>query len=224
MAAEAIIGTIDADIVARYRRVQTGVVCDALGRLGMAGWMDGIHPMQLGAKLAGRARTLRFAPRRGAAKPDVNIYEVIRGLSAGDVLVIATDQSSSWIFGENMAHTSMYQGLAGMVTDSCVRDGAELAELAMPCFARGLATRPPSGLEIVAADIPITCGGAHVQPGDLVVGDADGIVVVPGSHLHEVLVQVEDLDELERQQERAIRDRVPLPELLAVLASKKVKK
>jgi 4-hydroxy-4-methyl-2-oxoglutarate aldolase len=123
-----------------------------------------------------------------------------------------------------MAHTSMYQGLAGMVTDSCVRDGAELAEMAMPCFARGLATRPPAGLEIVAADIPITCGGAHVQPGDLVVGDADGIVVVPGSQLHEVLVQVEDLDELERQQERAIRDRVPLPELLAVLASKKVKK
>jgi 4-hydroxy-4-methyl-2-oxoglutarate aldolase len=212
------------DIVARFKRVQSGVVCDALGRLGIGGWMDDIHPFALNAKLAGRARTLRYAPRRGSEGPTVNIYEVIRSLNPGDVLVIETSRSDSWIFGENMAHTAMYQGLAGIVTDSRARDGAELAALGMPCFARGLATRPPAGIEIVAADVPITCGGAQVRPHDLVVGDADGVVVVPGAMIDAVLVQVEDLDELERQQEAAIRDRVPLPELLAVLAKKKIRK
>ncbi len=212
---------IDPDTVMRYRRVQTGVICDALSRLGLPGAMQQILPFARGAKLAGPARTLRFAPRRGDAKPALNIYEVIRGLDAGDVLVLATDKCDGWIFGENMAHTAMYQGLAGMVTDSFARDSAELAEMAMPCFARGAATYPPPPLDIVAADVPITCGGAYVRPGDMVVGDADGIIVVPRSHLQEVLVQVEDIDELEREQERAIRDRVPLPELMAVLARKK---
>ena len=220
----AILQTIDADTLARFGRVQTGVVCDALGRLGFGGCMRGIHPLRPRAKMVGRARTLRYGPRRAAEKPAVNIYEVIRGLAAGDVLVIGTDQHDSWIFGENMAHTAMYQGLAGMITDSCARDGAELAELEMPCFARGLATFPPGGIEIVAADIPITCAGAQVAAGDLVVGDADGIVVVPGNRIAEVLVQVEDLDELEREQERAIRDRLPLLELLAVIAKKKIVK
>ncbi len=212
---------IDRDIVARYRRVQTGVVCDALSRLGLPGTMHNINPFARGAKLAGPARTLRFAPRRGNALPALNIYEVIRGLDAGDVLVLGTDECDGWIFGENMAHTAMYQGLAGMVTDSFARDSAELAEMAMPCFARGATTRPPPPIDIVAADVPITCAGAYVQPGDLVVGDADGIVVVPRSHLEAVLVQVEDIDEVERDQERAIRDRVPLPDLMAVLARKK---
>ncbi len=218
------IPSIDADTASRFGRVQTGVVCDALGRLGLSGWMRGIHPLKHHAKMVGRARTLRYGPKRGADKPAVNIYEVIRSLEAGDVLVIGTDDHKSWIFGENMAHTAMYQGLAGIITDSCARDGAELAELAMPCFARGLATFPPGGIEIVAADISMTCAGAQVAPGDLVVGDADGIVVVPGNRLAEVLVQVEDIDELERQQEQAIKDRLPLPELLAVIAKKKILK
>jgi 4-hydroxy-4-methyl-2-oxoglutarate aldolase len=213
--------TIDPDTVIRYRQVQTGVVCDALSRLGLPGAMRHIRPFASSAKMAGPARTLRFAPRRGNDGPALNIYEVIRGLDAGDVLVLGTDQCDGWIFGENMAHTAMYQGLAGMVTDSYARDSAELAEMQMPCFARGAATYPPPPLDIVAADVPITCGNAYVQPGDLVVGDADGIVVVPRSRLQDVLIQVEDIDELEREQERAIRDRVPMPELLAVLARKK---
>lgn len=215
---------IDADIKARFGKVQTGVVCDALGRLRLGGCMRGVQPLRPAAKMVGRARTLRYGPTRGADKPAVNIYEVIRGLEAGDVLVIGTDQHESWIFGENMAHTAMYQGLAGMVTDSCARDGAELAELEMPCFAQGLATFPPGGIEIVAADIPISCAGAQVSPGDLVVGDTDGIVVVPGNRIADVLIQVEDLDELERQQEQAIKARMPLPELLAVIAKKKIVK
>ena len=212
---------IDPTVRDRFRAVQTGVICDALGRLGLSGFMDEVRPFRRDAKLAGRARTLRYAARRGAAAANLNIYTFIRSFEPGDVLVFGTDRHDGWIYGENMAHAVHYQGGAGIVTDSRARDSAELAELEVACFARGTATRPPGPLEIVAADIPISCGGAQVNPGDLVLGDADGIVVVPAERIADVLVQVEDLDMLERKQEQAIRDRAPLPELLAILARKK---
>ncbi len=212
------------DIVERFRRLPSGIVCDALGRLGLAGWMDGIRPVGPNAKLTGRARTMRYAPQRGAEPAAFNIYAVIRSLDPGDVLVLETGLTDSWIFGENMAHTAMYQGLAGMITDCCARDGAELAAMAIPCFARGLGVRPPGGIEIVGVDVPIRCGGAQVRANDLIVGDADGIVIVPGPRIVDVLLQAEDIEALEKEQENAIRDRVPLPELLAVLAKKKIRK
>jgi regulator of RNase E activity RraA len=205
----------------QFRRVQTGVVCDALGRLGLSGFMDEVRPFRRDVKLAARARTLRFAPRRGATASGINIYVFIRSLGPNDVLVFGTDCFEGWVYGENMAHAVHYQGAAGIVSDSRARDSAELAELEVPCFARGAATRPPGPLEIVAADVPISCGGAQVNPYDLVVGDADGIVVVPGERIAEVMQEVEDIDALEREQERAIRDQVPLPELLAILDRKK---
>ncbi len=212
------------DIVDRFRGLQSGIVCDAMGRLGLTGWMEGIHPLGTHAKMVGRARTMRYAPPRGAERSPFNIYEVIRSLEPGDVLVLETGLAEHWIFGENMAHTAMYQGLAGMITDCCARDGAELAAMDIPCFARGLATRPPGGIEIVGVDVPILCAGAQVRANDLIVGDADGVVVVPGPKIAEVLVQAEDLELLEKEQEIAIRNRVPLPELLAVLGKKKVRK
>ncbi len=207
----------------QYRKVQTGVVCDALGRLGLSGFMDEVRPFRRNAKLSARARTVRFAPTRGTKGSGINIYTFIRTLEPGDVLVFGTDRHDSWIYGENMAHAVQYQGGAGIVTDSRARDSAELAELDVACFARGTATRPP-GIEILAVDIPISCGGTQVNPYDLIVGDADGIVVVPGDRINDVLVQVEDIDNLEREQEQAIHDQVPLPELLAILARKKVRK
>jgi 4-hydroxy-4-methyl-2-oxoglutarate aldolase len=212
------------ETIKRFRGLQSGIVCDALGRLGLSGWMDGIRPLGQNAKLVGRARTLRYAPARGAEPATFNIYAVIRSLEPGDVLVLETGLTDSWIFGENMAHTAMYQGLTGMITDCCARDGAELATMAISCFARGLATRPPGGIEIVGFDEPIRCGGAQVRANDLIVGDADGVVVVPHSKIDDVLVQAEDLEALEKEQEIAIRDRVLLPELLTVLAKKKIRK
>ena len=212
---------IPADIVERFKRVQTGVVCDALVRLGLDGWMDGLYPAKFGAKMAGRARTLQFGRPEGASS-GFNVYQIIRSLDPGDVLVFSTGGASSWIFGENMAHAAMYQCAAGMVTDSRSRDGAELAELAIPCFSAGRAVRPPAGLQIVAVDVPVTCAGANVAPGDLIVGDTDGVLAVAGDRLADVLFQVEDIDALERMQEQAIRDRVPFPELLGVLQKKKV--
>lgn len=207
--------------VSLFASVQSGVVCDAMGRLGIGGFMDGVRPLRGSVRIAGPARTLMYRPKRGVGGGGLNIYALIAECRPGEVLVLGTDRSESWLFGENVAHAALYQGLAAIVTDGMVRDSAELAELEIACFARGAATRPPSGLELAAFDAPISCGGAQVRPGDLIVGDSDGIVVVPAERAGEVAVQVEDLDELERQQEKAIADRLPLPQLMEILARKK---
>ncbi len=205
------------------KTLPSGIVCDALGRLGLSGFTDGLYPIRSDTKMAGRVRTVQFAPRRGAEKSDFNIYRFIRSLDKGDILVIATDCSNSWIYGENMAHEAQYHGLAGIVADCMARDGQELAGLDIPCYARGLAVRPPA-FEFVATDVPVSLAGAQVYPGDVMVGDADGIVVVPGALLADVVYQARDLFDLESQQEKAIRDRIPLDDLLEVMAKKRIAK
>jgi regulator of RNase E activity RraA len=216
--------TISEETRRRFAAVQSGVVCDALGRLGLAGFMDGIHPIRSESTLSGRARTVRFGAKRGTAKPQFNVYSIMRELSPGDVLVIGTDGCESWIFGENVANAARHAQLAGIVTDARARDGALLAAHPLPAFSAGLAVRPPNGIEIIAFDVPISMAGAQVLPNDLIVGDVDGIVVVPGDRIDDVLVQVEDLAQLEIQQGDAIARGAPLPELMAILGKKKTSK
>ena len=114
---------ISQEIGRRFAAVQSGVVCDALGRLGLAGFMDGIHPIRPETTLVGRARTVRFAAKRGTAKPDFNVYSIMRELAPGDVLVIGTEGCESWIFGENVANAALHAQLGGIVTDARARDG-----------------------------------------------------------------------------------------------------
>ncbi len=213
----------DAATIAFLKTLPSGIVCDALGRLGLSGFTDGLYPIRNDTKMAGRARTVQFAPRRGVGNADFNIYRYIRSLDKGDILVIATDCSNSWIYGENMAHEAHYHGLAGIVADCMARDGQELESMNIPCYARGLAVRPPA-FQFVATDVPVSLAGAQVHPGDMMVGDADGIVVVPSARLADVVYQARDLLDLESQQEKAIRDRIPLDDLLAVMGKKRIVK
>src|SRR5262249_54160069 len=153
-----------------------------------------------------------WAPKRNAGIAPMTIYEFIRTCSAGQILVMETGGPDGWIMGENMAHHGQYQGLGAMVTDSKVRDFAEIAELPMPVFSRGAAIRRAE-IELVGLNVPITCGGAQVVPGDLLVGDADGIAVIPAAHIARVVRQAEEIGKVEAEQEKAIRDGLPMPEL-----------
>ena len=213
------------ELLARYRSAPTGLVCDSLGRLGLAGFMDDVLPLDPGWRISGRIRTVSFAPRGGIRRTSHSIYSIAREFDAGDVLVIGTGGTRSWILGENVAHMALYQRLAGIVTDGRVRDGGELRELAFPVFSRGLAVRPPSpDIELVDWDVPIACGGAQVRPGDLLVGDGDGVVVVPGEAAEAVTIELDDLAALELEQGRAIEARASIPVLQEILARKKQRK
>lgn len=201
----------------------TGFVVDALARMGASGWVQGVLPRSRQAKFTGRARTLRFAPAGEVREPvRKSMYEIMRSLAPGEVLVVATGGADCWFMGENMVHEALYSGLGAIVTDGRVRDSAELLEIALPVFSGGVSVVPPlDRFAMAELDGAVTLGGATVRPGDVVHGDADGVVVVAKALLPEVERHVADLADLEAAQERAIRDRAPLADLQEILARKK---
>jgi len=214
------------DVISELKKVPTGFVTDAMVRLGLSGWSEGVAPLSPTARrFAGRAVTLRYGPKRGSGATMPNQYEIIRDARPGDVLVVAAQGTPCWLLGENVCHEAMYSGIAAIIVDGCVRDADEIAELPMPVFARGAGIRPFSThLELTAVNEPVEFAGAQIRPGDIVVGDGDGIVVVPPERAEDVLFQVRDIAELEKEQEEAIKRRAPMSELNPILARKKTPK
>lgn len=210
-----------ASAIRKIKKMPSGFITDSLSRLGIGGWMDEVLPVQTRGRFVGPAVTLRWAPARNAGTASMNIYDFIRICQPGQVLVMETGVANGWIMGENMAHHGQYQGLAAMVTDSNVRDYLEIAAMKIPVFSRGPAIRR-APVELVGLNVPVTCGGAQVAPGDLVVGDADGIAVIPAARIADVLYQVEDIAKLEAEQEKAIRAGVSMDKLNAIIAKKKI--
>jgi len=201
----------------------TGYVVDALARMGRKGWIADLLPRSSTVKFTGHARTLRYAAPGEAADPvRTNMYAVMRSLEAGEVLVVATGGAPCWFMGENMIHEALYSGLGAVVTDGRIRDSAEIRDIAVPVFSAGISVVPPLEAYVIAElDGPVSVGGARIARGDILHGDADGVVTVARELQEEVERIVAELAEVEATQERAIRERVPLAQLQEILALKK---
>jgi 5-oxopent-3-ene-1,2,5-tricarboxylate decarboxylase/2-hydroxyhepta-2,4-diene-1,7-dioate isomerase len=161
-------------------------------------FIDGVRPLAPGMRLAGPARTLRFVPfrpdlfaeRGGGFNPQKQAFDSV---GPGEVLVIeARGLPEAGTLGDILAHRARHRGAAGVVSDGGVRDSQAVAATGLPVFAHG---PHPSvlGRRHVPweTDVVIACGGAAVIPGDFVVGDADGVVVVPAAFVDEVLTEAE---------------------------------
>jgi 4-hydroxy-4-methyl-2-oxoglutarate aldolase len=213
---------IESKALERLRSVESGMISDCMMRLGLSGWMDGLRPVQSGERRAvGRARTLLFGPKRGEGGWPRSMYATIASLERDDVLVMASGTATENLMGDNMATMAQLQGLAAVVTDSPVRDTSGIGKLQMPVCARGPAVRLPLNLEPVALDVPVTCAGAQVRPGDVVVGSEDGVLVVPASRIRDVLYQLEDVERIEAELQQAIVTRTSIEQIEAILKRKK---
>lgn len=161
----------------------TGNVCDAQGRNGHMA--PEILPLYAGARVLGPACTVLATPRDNLA-----VHRAIELAKPGDVLVVAMGGCvTAGFFGGIMASASVARGLAGLVTDGACRDSDEFPELGFPVFAAG---RSPGGTakdEPGYVNVPILCGGVLVRPGDLVFGDADGVVVTAAARVDEVIAR-----------------------------------
>ncbi|WP_426955664.1 RraA family protein [Muricoccus radiodurans] len=216
-------GTDDPTAFGRLRQAGSGVISDCMMRLGLHGWMDGLHPVGGGERFAvGRARTLLFGPKRGEGGWSKTMYATIAGLSAGEILVFGTGATKENLMGDNMASFASRHRLAAMVTDSTVRDSAGIAALPMPVYSAGTAVRLPMNIEPVALDVPLNCGGAQVRPGDVVVANEDGVLIIPAARLADVLHQAEDVLVIETALQAAIAGGAPLAEIEALVKRKKV--
>lgn len=195
-----------AETVAQFRDVETGPVGDALGR--SAAMDAAIKPVVAGARVVGTAVTVRTRPCDNLA-----IYKGLDVAGPGDVLVVAVKgYPTHSVWGDLTSEIARTKGLAGMVTDGMVRDVAGLTSVGLPVFARGLTPNSPQKDGPGEINVPVVCGGVIVNPGDIVVGDADGVVVVPKDRAAEVLGQVKAIYEKEEKVRASIRANGGLPD------------
>ncbi len=167
-----------------------------------------IRPLVKGMRASGRAATVGFGPvDQDTDTPYDGVIAFIDGLERGAVVVAGTGPSERAAFwGELFSAAALGRGAAGLVCDGYIRDTPGIEELGFPAFAPG--SRPidmRARMEVTAHDVPLECGGVTVAPGDLVLADDDGVVVVP----QEVEAEV-----LERAREKADRESTVYGELL----------
>ena len=179
---------------AGWDQLFAAVLSDALDAVGITdqAMQPRIRPLDDSLKLCGRARTGLYA-EAGHVAPGVNPYEleiaIVDDLRPGDVAVFACGGSSRIApWGSLLSTATRARGAAGCVTDGFVRDTLEIRALRLPVYHAGIAPLDSKGRgQIVATDVPVLCGGVRVAPGDLVFGDADGLVVIPQAVEAEVL-------------------------------------
>jgi regulator of RNase E activity RraA len=174
--------------------------------------IDGVAPLRpTSTNMVGVAHTLRFLPLREDLFQQVGggmnaQKRAIEELRPGHVLVMdARRDPSAGTIGDILALRAAKLGAAGIVTDGAVRDSAAVAELGLPVYAAG-AHPSVLGRRHVPWDtgVPIACGGALVQPGDLIVGDADGVLIVPPGLTAELIAACRE----QERQERFITEQV----------------
>jgi 4-hydroxy-4-methyl-2-oxoglutarate aldolase len=145
-----------------------------------------IRPVWRGARLAGRAYTVRTPPGEF-----LSVREAGERAPGGAVLVVdGGGDLRHALWGDKMSQLALDRGLAGLVVDGAVRDVDGIDVLGFPVFAAGSVPTPPTREEQGELEVPIVCGGLEVRPGDLVYGDADGVVVVPYERHGEIVARV----------------------------------
>ncbi|CAG9180140.1 RraA family protein [Cupriavidus pampae] len=171
-----------ADIVDAFRTMPVAAIGDAMSRnVGTYGLRQ--YHARLDTVLCGPAVTVRVRPG-----DNLMIHKALMMVQPGDVLVIdgGADVTQALV-GGLMRTTCIAKQLGGLVIDGAVRDLLEWAEEGMPIFARGHTHRGPSKDGPGEINIPISCAGMAVLPGDLIIGDADGVIAVPAAEAEDVL-------------------------------------
>ena len=187
----------DDGIVEAFRGKASSNVADAMGRFH---FMDSGIANRTGFPLCGVAVTV-------SARPGDNlmVHKALEVARPGDIVVVSTNgNTTSAVFGELMGHTAVAAGVGGMVVDGAIRDVDGLVALGLPAFSRVV---NPGGCDKDGPgeiNVPISCGGTAVLPGDIVIGDADGIAVVPREDAAEVLERVQALEARETARIAAI--------------------
>lgn len=169
------------EVVARAKSYASTILCDVAGRRGsLHGRVQPLHPSM---KVAGPAFTVEARPG-----DNLGFHVALAVAKPGDVIIVdGKGDLSSALFGDLMVTQAQAAGIAGLVVDGAVRDTNELIERGYPVFAAGRNPAGPTKGIAGRLSIPICVAGAPVNPGDLVVGDADGVVIIPRNDVDAVL-------------------------------------
>jgi regulator of RNase E activity RraA len=188
----------DANLAARFQGLASSNLADVMGRFH---FMDPGIQMRTGLPVCGVSLTVIARPA-----DNLMIHKALELARPGDVIVVNTcGNVTSAVFGELMGNSAVAAGLGGLIVDGAVRDVAALAELRLPVFSRSVCAGGCDKDGPGEINVPIACGNTVVMPGDIVVGDADGVAIVPREEAEEVLKLVQELKERETQRIAEIR-------------------
>lgn len=179
-----------------FEGIPAANVGDAMDRLGI---MDsGIRAMWPGARVIGPAFTVWT--REG---DNLGLHQAIADAPEGAVIVISGGGlTTRALMGELMAGRALHKGIKGFVFDAAIRDREDIEKMGMPVWARAVTPAGPYKSGPFRLQVPIACGGVAVMPGDFIVADADGVVVIPAADVDDIAVKAQAVfdDETSRRE------------------------
>jgi 4-hydroxy-4-methyl-2-oxoglutarate aldolase len=182
------------ELVLKFSTIPTTCISDAMD--GLNNLDSSIKPLKEEYKFSGRALTVKIPVGDNLA-----VLQAIRESKPGDILVIdAKGDQYRAVAGDFVVGMAQTMGVGAIVVDGVIRDIVGIKELNFPVFSKGTTVAASGKAGVGQINIPISCGGQQINPGDIVVGDADGVVVIPQSVEQEVYAK--SLDKLQKDQIR----------------------
>jgi 4-hydroxy-4-methyl-2-oxoglutarate aldolase len=194
-------------LVDAFNSFDAATVYEAAGRLGSVD--PAIKPLGKGVRLLGPALTVRCHP-----KDNHMLHKALQMAQPGDIIVASTDDyPNAGYFGDLMATSAKAREIGGLAIDGCVRDSAEILEMDFPVFCRGTCMRGTVKNNLGSINQPILFGEVMVNPGDLVLGDDDGMVILPQGKIEVVLDASRRRMEKEKEKAATLRKGITSVEL-----------
>ncbi len=206
------------DKVNALAKASTGVLVDCLGGRGaLCQSVKAINPDA--ARFAGVALTCNAGPADNLA-----VFGAMHVAEEGDVIVIATDAfMATAVVGDMVVGMAGNNGVRAVVTDGCVRDIEGTIATGLPCYAAGVTPNSPARNGPGSVGFPVTVGGVQVTSGDVIIGDRDGVVVVPFERIDDIIDRLDEVLAAEASLDALVADGLKMPEFAAsVLKSDRV--
>jgi len=207
--------------VERASKRDTTAISDAMDRLGIAGQCLCIKPLDPKFRLTGRAFTILYGP---AGTPPGTVGDYIEDVPPGGVVVLDNGgRENATVWGDILTWVATRRGVAGTVIDGACRDTHLARELGYPIYSRSYSMRTGKDrIQVEAMGGPVNIGDARVNQGDILRGDADGVVAIPQAHEDAILTNAEQIDAAESEIRRLVNEGNTLTEARAKLGYHKL--
>ncbi len=191
--------------VERAAKLDTTAISDAMDRLGIAGQCLNIKPLDPRFRLTGRAFTILYGP---AGTPPGTVGDYIEDVPPGGVVVLDNGgRENATVWGDILTWVANRRGVAGTVIDGACRDTHLARELGYPIYSRSYSMRTGKDrIQVEAMGAPVNIGDARVNQGDILRGDADGVVAIPQAHEDAILTNAEQIDAAESEIRRLVNE------------------
>ncbi|ALX95176.1 methyltransferase [Serratia fonticola] len=183
------------ELVAAFKAIPAANIADCMGRLNAMDSRIRLLSAPLKINMAGVALTVKVR-----AGDNLMVHKALNMLSAGDILVVSNDNGSSQaLMGEIMITYASLQQAAGIVLDGPIRDLYSIQQMDLPVYATGSTPAGPFKDGPGEINVPISCGGVQINPGDIIVGDGDGVIVIARQDAEALLAAAEKYQQFDSQ-------------------------